>query len=102
MSEAKKTTYRVTMPGPEITFEIPVEIIARNRAEYYKDEFGGDVERSLEEDTWPLFFENEDEISDWARNQMNYEDVYRHITHRGRRGKPDYQEGWVNGDIEIL
>jgi hypothetical protein len=29
--------------------------IARNRAEHYADEYGGDVERSLAEDTLPLF-----------------------------------------------
>lgn len=34
---------------------VPVEMIARSRAAYYANEFDGDVERSLAEDTLPLF-----------------------------------------------
>jgi hypothetical protein len=33
---------------------VPVEMIARNRAEFYASEFDGDVEQSLQEDTLPL------------------------------------------------
>ena len=53
---------------------VPVEVIARNRAEHYKSEFGDDVERSLAEDTMPLF-EDDYEIEEWASNNMNWQDV---------------------------
>lgn len=54
---------------------VPVIEIARNRAEFYKSEFGDDLQRSLDEDTLPLFAESNWEIIDWAQNNMNWEDV---------------------------
>ena len=54
---------------------VPVMEIARNRASNYKDEFGDDLQRSLDEDTVPLFMESNWEIIDWAQNNMNWEDV---------------------------
>jgi len=66
-----------------ITFEIrdksiwalPVMAVASNRADYYRDEFDGDLARSLNEDTLPLFVEAPSEILDWAYNNMDLEDV---------------------------
>ena len=52
----------------------PTETIARHRANFYKDEFGGSLERSLAEDTIPLFEESEYEISDWAAGNMDVTD----------------------------
>ena len=83
---------------------VPLEVIARSRAEYYADEFGGDVERSLAEDTWPAFAANPNEIRDWASGNMNWEDVAA-VARRVRsddRPEPDYQEAWVNGEHEVL
>lgn len=34
---------------------VPVSVIARDRAKHYASEFDGDIERSLAEDTLPLF-----------------------------------------------
>lgn len=59
-------------------WRVPLEIIARNRAEYYKHEFGDDVERSLREDTMPLFTDDGFEVSDWAMNNMSWSDVEAH------------------------
>lgn len=58
-----------------LTYAVPVEIIARDRAEHYKDEFNHDLGESLREDTIPLFLDNDYEIKDWARNNMNWSDV---------------------------
>lgn len=56
-------------------WQIPVEVIARSRAAHYAHEFDGDIERSLNEDTWPLFNIDDYEIEDWAKNNMNWSDV---------------------------
>ena len=89
----------VTMPDGS-RWGIPVDVIARNRAESYADEFGGDVGRSLAEDTVPLF-ENGDEVADWAANNMNWEDVVLHAS-LVSPGSCDYQEGWMNGEKEVV
>jgi hypothetical protein len=82
---------------PDLTrWKVPVEIIARNRAEYYAHEFDGDIERSLAEDTIPLFTDTY-EIEDWAANNMNWRDVAKHAV-MVSGGDVDYQEGWVNGE----
>jgi len=54
---------------------VPVMAIARNRADNYKDEFGDDLQRSLDEDTLPLFTESRFDIRDWAANNMDWSDV---------------------------
>ena len=78
-------------------WKVPVAIIASNRAEAYKGEFDGDVFRSLNEDTIPLFSSDEYEIEDWAQNNMNWSDVSAHAV-LVSSGSTDYQEGWVNGE----
>jgi hypothetical protein len=87
--------YIVTMPdGSE--WGVPIEVIARDRAAHYAHEYDGDVERSLQEDTYPLFLSDHYEIHDWAANNMNWEDVEPH-SKRLTFADTDYQEGWCNG-----
>jgi len=88
-------------------YDVPVEIIARNRAKYYADyavEFGSNIKKSLENDTIPLFNDDPFEIKDWASNNMNWKDVEKFA--KKVPGKVDveidYQEGWCNGDQEVL
>jgi hypothetical protein len=84
-------------------WDIPIAVIARNRAESYADEFDGDVERSLKEDTLPLFEHTPYEIQDWAANNMDWSDVAAHATLVPTHPpKCDYQEGWVNGRKELV
>jgi hypothetical protein len=82
-------------------YDIPVSVIAENRAEMYKDEFGGDIQRSLSEDTNPLFESDSYEIEDWAANNMNWIDV-ESVAVRVSNGSVDFQEGWLNGDKKIV
>lgn len=91
----------VTMPDGS-KWQVPVLVIARNRAENYKDEFDGDVEKSLKEDTIPLFQESDYDIEDWAANNMDWDEVAQFATRREPPEDPDYQEGWVNGETEII
>ena len=77
---------------------VPVEMIARSRATHYAHEFDGDVERSLAEDTTPLFESDDYEIQDWAVNNMNWEDFDGHQVKVESAPTPDFQEAWMNGD----
>lgn len=89
----------VTMPDGSV-WAVPVQLIATNRAEYYAGEFGGDVNRSLAEDTLPLFRSDDFEIEDWAANNMDWSDV-QHAAKCVSAGDVDFQEGWVNGDKTV-
>lgn len=91
----------VTMPDGSV-WAVPVEVIARNRATHYAHEFGGDVGRSLAEDTMPLFKADDYEIEDWAANNMNWDDVQPHALRVKDAPAPDFQEGWCNGNKKVV
>jgi hypothetical protein len=93
---------RVSMPDGT-KWDVPVMEIAKNRAENYKDEFGNDLERSLQEDTLPLFEDDNSEVLDWAANNMDWLDVAEFALQVPLETVPtDYQEGWVNGKKEFI
>jgi hypothetical protein len=77
---------------------VPVAMIARNRAENYADEFDGNVELSMLEDTLPLFESDPYEIQDWAVNNMNWSDFDGHQTKVADAPPPDFQEAWMHGE----
>jgi len=77
---------------------VPVEMIARNRASHYAKDFGGDVERSLAEDTIPLFESDDYAIEDWALNNMDWNDFDGHQVKLVDAPTPDFQEAWMNGE----
>lgn len=90
---------RVTMPDNSV-WGVPVQIIANHRAGYYRSEYGNDLQRSLNEDTLPLFESDPYEVEDWAANNMDWKDVQPHarlIT----AGECDFDEGWANGEKEV-
>ena len=99
MSNLKKK-YVTTMPDGS-KWGVPVTVIAADRANYYAKEFGGDARKSLHEDTGPLFEADDFEIEDWAQNNMNWENVKDHAMCI-EPAKCDFQEGWMNGEHEIL
>ncbi len=95
-------SYIVTMPDNS-RWKVPVKLIAMDRAKCFVNNFGGDIARSLEEDTWLLFEGDQYEIKDWARNNMNWDDVRDCAEKMSERDSDvDYQEGWVNGEAEIV
>lgn len=59
---------------------VPVIPIAVNRAVKHSHQFGGDVHRSIVEDTGPLFLEYGFAVVDWARQHINWSDVEPHST----------------------
>jgi hypothetical protein len=98
-----KAFLETTMPDGSI-WRVPVEVIARDRATHYAREFGGDIERSLQEDTIPLFETDDYEIEDWAANNMLWEDVQQHAYRVADPTPPEinYQEGWTNGEKRVV
>lgn len=84
-------------------WDIPVSEIAANRARHYANEFGGDVHKSLDKDTLPLFESDPGAITDWAANNMNWDDVsHLAVLVIESVQRIDFQEGWVNGKKELL
>lgn len=82
-------------------YDVPVDIIAKNRALHFAHEFDDSISRSLKEDTIPLFEGNSMEILDWASNNMDWSDIK---THAVRVDTPDfdYEEAWMSADLELL
>ena len=84
---------------------VPVEVIARNRAKYYAahdPDFDGDLVRSLNEDTIPLFDSYPHEVEDWAANNMNWSEVKEFAFPLRVAPMPDFQKAWVNGEKEVI
>ncbi len=92
--------YLLTMSDGSV-WSVPVGIIATSRAEFYKIEFDGDLQASLDEDTCPLFNEHDFEIEDWAKNNMNWSDVKDHAE-RIKGPEIDFDDEWCNGEVEIV
>lgn len=83
-------------------WEIPVTIIAMNRARNYIHEFAGNIVRSLEEDTIPLFNEDSYEIVDWAMNNMRWSELAP-FAKLIRRDEIDYDEAWPSGaEVKVI
>lgn len=93
--------YVVQMPDGS-RWAVPLMVIAHHRATHYANEFGDDLERSLTEDTLPLFAADSYEVKDWAANNMNWSDVVSVATQIEAPGETDYQEGWMNGESYVV
>lgn len=87
----------MTLENGEV-WGVPVAMIARNRAAHYAKEFDGNVERSLAEDTIPLFNSSDYDIQDWAVNNMNWGDFNGHQVKLKNGQGIDFQEAWMNAE----
>lgn len=89
-----KKYIRITMPDGSL-WDVPADIVADNRAEYYKEDGYDDEFQYAMEDDSILF--------DWAAGNMNWDDVKEYAT---QFFPPDteanFQEGWVNGDKKTV
>lgn len=84
----------MTLENGEV-WGVPVEMIARNRATHYAREFDGDIERSMVEDTIPLFNSSDYDIKDWAVNNMNWSDFTGHQVKLRDGNDRDFQSAWM-------
>lgn len=81
---------RVTM-GDGSKWDVPLQIIAESAVAFYDD-------MTLEE-----ALDAEDFLIDWAANNMNWSDVVQHARRADVEPPPvNYQDGWVNGEKEIV
>ena len=89
-----KKWYQFTTSTGDV-WRVPTLIIAKNRAAYYQNKNGESLEESLKNDTIPFFEEDDFEIEDWARNNMDWAEVENYAEKLVSKG-PDMQEEWVN------
>lgn len=93
----KQKYLRVTMPDGS-RWDVPVMLIVNNRAKLYAET---DPEISFDKEvTYAL--NDEYEILDWASNNMDWKDVVLQAQIVNEDRKVDYQEGWINGNQEII
>ena len=92
--------YRVHMEDGS-KYDVPLLIIALNRAQYYAKQDNITLQESLDNDTLPMF-ENDEEIEDWARNNMDWDDVSSLAKCVKTPDDVDFQESWMNGEFEIV
>ena len=97
---ATEKMLRITMPDLSV-WEVPAKVVASNRAHYYAErdddaDFDGEFDFAMGD---------EYTLTDWAAGNMNWDDVEAHarkVRDRAPMDPGDYQEGWVNGDKEVV
>ena len=88
-----------------MAYDIPTELIAKARAEYYAEvdaDRGEDFTKIYNEEL-KIGLEDDYEIVDWAFNNMDWVDVQAHAVMVALESKPiDYKEEWVNVKHKII
>ena len=97
-----KMSYRFTASDGS-KWDVPLMTIIINRAEYYAEVDKISLEESLNNDTLPLFRDDEDEIEDLARNNMDWSDVAGCAYRVEHPPMMDMNDEWTNPeDVEIV
>lgn len=101
MTNLDDVYYRVEMPdGSE--WEVPIMVLIKDRAKAYANfDFDGDLDAAIR-GTIEEIDADDYIIIDWARNNMNWDDVKEHAVKVESEEEVDYQEGWVNGGSYII
>jgi len=86
----------VEMPDGTV-WAVPANIVADDAAKYYSERNGGTFEQERK-----VTLEDDDELLDWASNNMDWSDVEKHA-HCILSVEPDvdYQDGWINGNKTV-
>ncbi len=95
MTEMK--VIRVTMPDGSV-WQVPAEVVIQNRTDYYVQHDG----ESVREEELRFVSENDYVLMDWARNNMNWEDVAGKAVMVKPAPSVDFNEGWCNGQMAVL
>ena len=96
-----RTDYLTIEMSDGRVWAIPTTFIALNRASHYADEFDGNVSRSMEEDTLPLFEMDDYEVRDWASGNMDWDDVQQVAFVVARNNPYDYQSDWIRNEKTV-
>ena len=93
---------RITMPDGS-RWDVPVNAIAWNRANYYASSAKSTLSfAEAMKETNELFDAYSYEIEDWAANNMDWDKDKLHAEEVEPASAVEYQEGWVNGEKEII
>lgn len=94
-----KRAYAITMENGDV-YGIPAEVIADHYAKHYLKEHGEDYEENYEA-MLHWFDTNDYEFADWAKNNMDWDDVkHAAVLLEKHEADVDFEEGWVNGQYE--
>lgn len=74
------------------TWSIPAKVVADNMAKYYSR----DNPEGYDEEYEFMLSSDDDEIIEWAVNNMNWEDVKGSAAHVSDRPPPDYEAEWMD------
>lgn len=95
---------RITMPDGS-QWDVMADRIAHERAAHYANIETGKTSGKKHTDIYKremaYTLENDDELMDWAANNMNWEDV-QSCARMHKAGTVDYQEGWINGEKQVV
>lgn len=96
-----KKMYAVTMENGDV-YVVPAELIADNYAKYYQENNDEDYDENHEA-MMHWFDTNDYEFADWAKNNMDWDDVkHAAVLLKRHEMDVDFQEGWVNGHHEYM
>lgn len=87
----------VTMPDGSV-WRVPAHLVASDRAAYYTAEGSA----TAYEREFCHTLTDHGELTDWARNNMNWSDVADKAVCIVPSSAVDYQEGWVNGYMNVV
>jgi hypothetical protein len=82
-------------------FVVPGRIIAENRANYYANLDGYDLNSNEWEAEVITALNDELEIEDWAANEMNWSELEPYAVQIDT-GEFDYDDEWSDADIEFI
>ncbi len=78
-------------------WDVPASVIAANRANYYERD-----EPGIFQEEYDITMRDNGELAEWSANDMDWDDVKEHAVRVIDTLPPDYQDGWVNGEKEVI
>ncbi len=104
-----KKMIRVTM-GDGTRWDVPLTIVAESFATYWANKAyppATSLRRKwddsfAQEFDWAMSSGGRETALDWAANNMDWNDVAKHAVRVNPSRPADYQEGWVNGEKEVV
>ncbi len=82
-----------------VVYSIPAKIVAEDRADYYATQDDGDYDEIFKQEMWVL--DDELELLDWMRGNMDWEDVEEEATLE-RVDKINKHDEFINADAELI
>lgn len=92
---------QIIFPNTEI-WEIPVNIIIENRANYYVSIDGFEIGGEEWQNEFDEFINDEFEIKDWIRNNMLWEDLRPHASRIENYDEYDYEVNMSEAKFNIV